>query len=190
MVFILFAWSIQPAVSITSAITLALVCMAAWGLNLISLPGNWIAIASLAIYVWLGPDEGRLAIGWPTLAAAFALGVGGEVIELFAAAAGAKRAGASRRSTVFALIGSFVGAITGAVVGIPIPAIGSILAAVLFGGAGATLGAMYGEWSDGRPWRESWAVGHAAFWGRTMGMFGKMAAGFAMVVLVLIALCV
>ena len=92
--------------------------------------------------------------------------------------------------SVLLLIGSFIGAITGAIVGIPIPAVGSILAAILFGGTGAMIGAMYGEWSDGRPWRESWAVGHAAFWGRTFGMLGKLAAGVAIVLLVVFSLLV
>lgn len=182
------AWSFQPAWVFAWAVLLAFTCLAAWGLNLVALPGNWIAIAALALYVWLGPGEGRAAIGMAVLLTAFVLALVGEAIEFAAAALGAKRAGASRRSTILALLGSVIGAIVGAVVGIPIPAVGSILAAVLFGGAGATIGAMYGEWSQGRPWRESWAVGHAAFWGRTAGMLGKLAAGLAIVLLVIIAL--
>lgn len=183
-----FAWSFQPAGVILWALLLVVTCLVAWGLNLVSLPGNWVAIAALALYVWLGPEDGRAAVGLAVLLAAFVLALLGEAIEFAAAAVGAKRAGASRRSTLFALLGSMAGAIVGAVVGIPIPAIGSLLAAVLFGGAGATIGAMYGEWSEGRPWRENWAVGHAAFWGRTVGMLGKLAAGLVIVLLVIIAL--
>ncbi len=185
-----FAWSFDPVLTFGWAIVLALTCMAAWALNLLALPGNWVAIGAVAVYVWLGPNDGRAAIGISVLAVAFVIALLGEAIELIAAATGAKRAGASRRSTIFALIGSFIGAIAGAIVGIPIPAVGSILAAILFGGTGATIGAMYGEWSDGRPWRESWAVGHAAFWGRTFGMLGKLAAGVAIVLLVIFALLV
>ena len=73
----------------------------------------------------------------------------------------------------------------GAVVGIPVPVIGSILAAILFGGIGAAAGAFYGEWTDGRAWRESWTIGHAAFWGRTFGVFGKIAAGMIIVAIAL-----
>jgi len=185
-----FVWSLDPALTFGWAVVLGLTCMVAWALNLLALPGNWVSIGAIAIYVWLGPDDGRAAIGISVLVGAFLLALLGEAIELIAAAMGAKRAGASRRSTLFALIGSFIGAIVGAIVGIPIPAFGSILAAILFGGAGATVGAMYGEWSDGRPWRESWAVGHAAFWGRTFGMLGKLAAGVAIVLLVILALLV
>ncbi len=167
---------------------LVVVCGVAWALNLVALPGNWLATGILALYVWLGPAEGRASIGLTVLTVAFGLALLGEAIEFLAAAMGAKRAGASRRSTMFALLGSFAGALIGAFVGIPVPAIGSLLAAILFGGMGAAIGATYGEWSDGRPWRESWAVGHAAFWGRTFGMFGKLTAGLAIVVLVVIAL--
>ena len=185
-----YAWSFQPAFVFAWAALLAIICIIAWGANLVALPGNWIAIAAVAIYVWLGPEDGRAAISVVTLSIGFLLALMGEAIELVAAAMGAKRAGASRRSTLFALIGSMVGAIVGAVVGIPIPAVGSILAAILFGGAGAMAGAMYGELSDGRPWQESWAVGHAAFWGRTFGMLGKLSAGFIIVVLVIVSLVV
>ncbi len=185
---LLFSWSLEPLLPFVWGISLIIACLAAWGLNLIALPGNWVATGLLAIYVWLGPDSGRASIGFFVLIAAFLMAAVGEVIELLAAAMGAKRAGASRRSTFFALLGSFVGAIIGAFVGIPIPAIGSIIAAIVFSGAGATVGAMYGEWSDGRPWKESWAVGHAAFWGRTFGMLGKLSAGMAILFLICIAL--
>jgi len=185
-----FNWSFEPAITVAWAALLAITCVVAWGLNLVALPGNWIAVGSLALYVWLGPQESRAQIHWPVMLTVFVLALAGEAIELAAAAVGAKRAGASRRSTLFALIGSMIGAIVGAIVGIPIPAVGSILAAILFGGAGATVGAVYGEWSDGRPWRESWAVGHAAFWGRTFGMIGKLAAGLVIVVLILVSLVV
>ncbi|QDT02937.1 hypothetical protein K227x_13160 [Rubripirellula lacrimiformis] len=172
-----------PTGTFLLAFLLILMCLIAWGANLISLPGNWIAVAMLAAYAWLGPESGRSAIGYPAVAAAFVLALLGEVFEFAAGAVGAQKAGASRRSTIFAMIGSMVGAIGGAVVGIPVPVIGPILAAILFGGLGATAGAMYGEWTDGRNWRESWTIGHAAFWGRTFGTLGKFMAGLAIVVI-------
>lgn len=186
----LAAWSLMPAFSVLWAFVLASFVVFAWSLNLVSLPGNWLAIGATAVYVWLGPSEGRMMIGVQTLVIVFVTGIVGEIAEFFAAAAGAQRAGASRRSTVLALIGSIAGAIFGAIVGIPIPAVGSIIAAVLFGGLGATAGAMLGEWSDGKTWRDSWAVGHAAFWGRTIGMFAKLGAGLLVVTVVLVALVV
>ncbi len=160
-------------------------CM--WLLNLVSLPGNWAMVAMLTLYVWLGPDEGRMSVGIAAIVVAFLLAIAGEIVELIAGAMGAKRAGASRRSTLFALLGSTVGAIAGAIIGVPIPAVGSIIAAVLFGGMGACLGAVYGEWTDGKAWKDSWAVGHAAFWGRTFGLLGKLSIGFLIWLWLLIA---
>ncbi|MEM6365810.1 MAG: DUF456 domain-containing protein, partial [Planctomycetota bacterium] len=151
------------------AILLVVGCVAAWLSNLIALPGNWLAIAFMALYVWMGPeqDSGRTAISINAVVAAFGLGLLGEILEFAASAVGARRAGGSRRATVYAILGSVLGAIAGGIIGIPIPVLGSVLAAILFGGLGATCGAVWAEWSDGRPWQESWRVGQAAFWGRT-----------------------
>lgn len=174
---------LEPTSSVMVAVVLVLLCVVAWAANLIALPGNWISVAMLALYAWLGPDEGRLAIGGVAVGTALVLALAGELIEFAAAAFGAKRAGASRRATLYAVIGSMCGAILGAIVGVPVPVIGSVLAAILFAGVGATAGAMYGEWTDGRSWRESWPIGHAAFWGRTFGTLGKVIAGLGIVVI-------
>jgi uncharacterized protein YqgC (DUF456 family) len=135
----------------------------------------------LALYAWIGPADSRAAISYTAVTAAFAVALIGELIEFVAGAAGAKRAGASRRATVFAVVGSIVGAVSGAIVGIPVPVLGPLLAAILFGGLGAAAGAMYAEWTDGRPWRESWTIGQAAFWGRTVGVIGKFGVGLVIV---------
>ncbi len=180
-----FGW-LGPTGAVLTAILLVVFCVIAWGLNLITLPGNWISVAAMALYAWLGPSEGRLAIGTATLSAAFLFALIGEIVEFAAGALGAQKAGASRRSTILAVVGSMAGALIGAFVGIPIPIVGPILAAILFGGVGATAGAIYGEWTDGRSWQESWSVGHAAFWGRTFGTLGKFMAGLAVVLAALI----
>ncbi len=180
-----WAW-VEPTTTVAIAIAVVFLCILAWGTNLIALPGNWISVAILALYVWLGPGEGRAAIGGIALAVAFGCALIGEVTEFIASALGAKRAGASRKSTIYAVIGSMIGAITGGLMGVPIPIIGSVLAAILFGGIGATAGAMYGEWTDGKSWKESWAIGHAAFWGRTFGTLGKVSFGFGIVLIAVV----
>jgi uncharacterized protein YqgC (DUF456 family) len=162
----------------------------AWCLNLIALPGNWISVALLAGYAWLGPQDSRVSIGYLPVIAAGLCALVGEVLEFLASAVGAKRAGASRRSTLYALIGSFAGAILGALVGLPVPVIGPVLAAILFAGFGATAGAMYGEWTDGRPWKENWNIGHAAFWGRTFGTLGKFSAGLVIFLIAAVSIVV
>ncbi|QEG38786.1 DUF456 domain-containing protein [Roseimaritima ulvae] len=180
----------STTIEITWAVGLLLICTVGWGLNLIALPGNWFAVATVALYAWLGPEEGRVAVGWGVLAAVFVCALVGELLEFAAAAMGAQRAGASRRSTMLAIVGSMVGAVLGAVVGLPfIPVLGPVVAAVLFGALGATAGAMLGEWSDGKSWRESWPIGHAAFWGRLLGTVGKILAGLAILVVILLAVC-
>jgi uncharacterized protein YqgC (DUF456 family) len=183
------AW-FEPTGTAMVAILLVFLCIIAWGTNLIALPGNWFSVALVAIYAWLGPQDSRAAIGYVAVIAAFLFALAGEIIEFIAAAMGAQRAGASRKSTFYAVIGSMVGALSGAVIGVPVPVIGSILAAILFGGIGATIGAMYGEWSDGRSWRENWTIGHAAFWGRTFGTVGKISTGLIIVLIAIGAVIV
>ena len=160
-------WALSAG-SVFVAVGLVVLCAASWATNLIAMPGNWISIA----------------IAGSTVLIAFILALVGELIEFVAGAFGAQRAGASRRATIYAMLGSIGGAIVGALIGLPVPVVGSVLAAILFGGLGATAGAMYGHWSDGQPWRESWTIGHAAFWGRLCGTLGKIIVGAVMVTLV------
>ena len=178
----------DSASGVLMATAMILLSALAWAGNLIALPGNWIMVFLLAGFAWLGPQEGRLDIGIGTVMFATAVALAGEIIEFAASAMGARRAGASRRSTTYAVLGSFAGALIGAIVGVPIPIIGPIIAAVLFAGLGAMGGAIYGERSEGREWSETWAVGHAAFWGRTFGTFGKIFAG--LVIMMITALSV
>ena len=183
------SWSewLEPTFVVLMAFTLVVGCVAAWLTNLVALPGNWICVLLMAFYAWLGPAEGRVAIGYGAVLAGFAFALLGELFEFLAGALGAQRAGASRKSTLYSILGSIAGAMTGALVGVPVPVIGSVIAAILFGGIGAAAGAMYGEWSDGRKWKENWVVGHATFWGRTIGTMGKITAGLVIVAIVIAA---
>lgn len=180
------AW-LESANSILLGMGIVLLNAIAWTANLVALPGNWIMVLLLTCFVWFGPKEGRIAIGIGPLIAAIAIAILGELVEFAASALGAKRAGASRRSITYAVLGSFVGAFAGAVVGIPIPIVGPIIAAILFAGLGAMAGAIYGERYEGKEWKETWEIGQAAFWGRTFGTFGKISAGFAIVTLTAIS---
>lgn len=169
---------------------LVVTCIVAWLLNLVALPGNWLAVLAMGVYAWLGPESGRAHVGMVPLGLAFLAAVVGEIVEFAAGAVGASRAGASRRGTIMAIAGSMVGAIVGGIIGLPIPVLGPVLAALLFGGLGATAGAMLAEWSDGKPWRENWRIGHAAFWGRTTGTFGKMLVGLVVLLICIVSVLV
>lgn len=179
--------SIDSVGTVGIALTIILLSAVAWAGNLVALPGNWIMVLLLGSFAWLGPQTGRTEIGFSTVAVAAMLAIVGEAVEFAASALGARRAGASRKSTTYAVLGSFGGALLGALVGVPIPIIGPIIAAILFAGLGAMAGAIYGERSEGKAWQETWAVGQAAFWGRTLGTFGKIAAGFAILALTIIS---
>ena len=183
------AW-LEPTGTFLIAITMVLLCMIAWAGNLIALPGTWVAVLVLLVYALVGPETGHASIGYIPVLAAFCFALLGEGFEFVAAALGAQKAGASRKATLLAMIGSMIGAILGAIVGLPVPIVGQVLAAILFGGLGATLGAMLGEWSNGSSWRESLPIGHAAFWGRTIGTLGKVAAGAVIVVIAMISVAV
>ena len=75
----------------------------------------------------------------------------------------------------------------GMFVGLPIPFIGSAIAAVLFASLGAMAGAVMGENSQGRDVNHSWRIGKAAFLSRLFGTLGKTAIGAAMVAIAAVA---
>lgn len=172
------------------ACILVVASTASWLTNLIALPGNWISVLLTLFYCWMGPRSGRLSIDLSTVLVIFGLAVFGELIEFVSGALGAKKAGASKKSTLYSILGSMGGAMVGAVVGVPIPVVGSIVAALLFGGVGAAAGAMYGEFNDGRQWKENWMIGHATFWGRTFGTLGKFLVGSVIVSIILLAVSI
>ncbi|MEM9644532.1 MAG: DUF456 domain-containing protein [Planctomycetota bacterium] len=183
-------WSWWGVGGVLIAVLLVSACVVVWAANLLALPGNWGIVALASCYAWLGPEEGRFGMGAGAVGALFLLGLLGEGLEFVAGALGASRAGASRRATIYSIGGSMIGALGGAFVGIPIPLIGPILAALLFGGLGATAGAIYAEATDGKPWRESWVIGRSAFVGRTLGTAAKSLVGLVMVLGVVIAVLV
>jgi uncharacterized protein YqgC (DUF456 family) len=157
-------------------------------LNLFGLPGNWINLVALSVYVYFTPEGQRPSISWWVVAVVLVLAILGEIVEFAAGAVGAAKVGGSRRSAALAILGSFIGGIAGALIGVPIPIIGSVIAILLFASAGALVGAMLGEWWKGRDWEACRQVGHAAFWGRLFGTFGKFSVGALIVLVALVSL--
>jgi hypothetical protein len=164
-----------------------LLCVA-WFTNLFGLPGNWLMLACSVLYWLLMPSGERASIGLVLLVVLAALAMLGEFVELAAGSAGVSKAGGSRRSAIYAIGGSIGGAMVGFVVGVPIPLIGSVVGSLLFGSFGAMAGAIYGERSAGKRWRDTLHVGKAAFWGRAMGTAAKMGVGLAMIGAALVGL--
>jgi uncharacterized protein YqgC (DUF456 family) len=163
------------------AILLVLGNLGAWCLTVLQLPGNWLIVLLTALAAWLMPQETRFSISWLTAGIVFGLAVIGEVLELGAGVAVAKKQGASRRAVWLALLGGIAGALFGAGGGSFVPVLGTLIG-ILFGGAGgAFLGAYLGETWKGRSEEQAIAVGSAVAIGRTLGVLGKMVVGIVMV---------
>ncbi|HWR03944.1 MAG TPA: DUF456 domain-containing protein [Humidesulfovibrio sp.] len=152
---------------------LGLVLFALLWLNLLSLPGNWLMLGVLALFVWLGP-EGRMT--WTFVGCMGLLALVGEAIEFAAQLIGGKRGGASGAGNFGGIVGSIAGAVLGAPFGL---------------GLGSIAGALFGAWvgcfaverlrqeSSHKAAQAAWG----AFWGRGLGLVGKAAAGAAIIVM-------
>ena len=154
-------------------------------LNLLMLPGNWIMVASLCLFLLIAgnPDTGP---DWVTLLIVTTLAAAGEIIELFAGSAKAARAGATRRSILISLVASFVLSIAGTFV-VPIPIAGTALGAIGGAAVGAFAGAWIGEmWGGSKP-DQRVRISQAAMSGRLLGMMIKLAIGAAIFVTQLVS---
>jgi hypothetical protein len=172
------------------AFLLVAVLLFCWALTVFGMPGNWLMVATAAVYVYFLPATSPVAIDWKIVVSLLVLAGLGELLELLAGAAGAAKAGASRRSALLALVGSTLGGLLGVFVGMPIPLVGSIVAALLFAGLGAMAGAVLGEIWVGNRGDATWQIGKAAFWGRILGTLSKMLVGAVMLAVVIVALIV
>jgi hypothetical protein len=152
--------------------------------NAFALPGNWLIVGLAALFAFAFPvSEGR-GVHWLTVGVAAGLAVVGEVVEVAAGAAGAKRSGASRRAMLLAVLGTMVGSVLGAFVAIPIPIVGPMIGAIGGGALGAFAGAYVGETALGRSTQQSLAVGQGALIGRLLGTAGKLLIGVIIFVMI------
>ncbi len=151
-------------------ILLILLCLGGIFLAALQLPGNWLILAGAigydAIYHWQ-------RLGWKWLAALGLLALVGEAAELFASATVARRAGASRRAGIGALIGGFAGMI---LLSIPVPILGTIAGGLI----GCFAGALVMELTLHDDLSKSTRVGFFATIGRLFGLFAKLACSVAM----------
>ena len=136
--------------------------------TILQLPGNWIMVLLACGLSRWGPEPAMFS-PWLLIGIAI-VALGAELLEMAAGAAGARRAGGSRRGAFLALIGSLAGGILGTFI---VPLIGSIIGACI----GAFLGALIGEISGGRALKESLHSGKGAAKGRLAGMAIKLGAG-------------
>ncbi len=105
-------------------------------LTLFALPGNWLIVITTAIFAYWRADDQPFSVY--TIAAIVILAFIGELFEFFAGIGGAKKAGATSKGALGALLGAIIGAIV-ATPAIPIPILGTLI--------GACIGAGIGTWA-------------------------------------------
>ena len=145
-----------------------------------ALPGNWLMVATAAIFAWLGPGEEIFSIY--TLIAITLLALLGEVVEFFAGAGGAKKAGAGIKGAIGAICGAIIGALLGTIF-IPVLVLGTLLGSCF----GAGLGAWIAELAGGRRMRHSARSGIGAGLGQFLGVSAKFAIGILIWLIISIA---
>jgi uncharacterized protein YqgC (DUF456 family) len=156
------AWLLLTLLIILSLVGIALAAL--------QLPGTWLILLAAVGYDALH-DWNR--IGWKWLAALGVVALVAEALELLASAVVAKKAGASRRAAIGALVGGLAGML---LFSIPVPVIGTIIGGLVgcFVGALAMELTVRGDISTGTK------VGIFATLGRIAGMLLKTAAAMTM----------
>lgn len=143
----------------TLAIVLIVVGMV--GIVMPAVPGTWLIFGGLVLAAW-ADDFTRVGV-W-TLVVIGVIAAASYTIDFVAAAAGAKKLGASKR----AMVGAALGTLAGLVFGLP----GLIV--------GPFVGAVLGELSMDRDWKKAGRAGVAAWIGFAVGTALKIGMAFAM----------
>lgn len=154
---------------------LLLVCLlAGLAILFVNMPGLWLMVLAAMVYAIITPP-----LEWHRMKMLFVLmglALVAEVIDFFAAGAGAKRAGGTRRGLWGAIIGGIVGAIVGSIV---LPVLLTLVGVCI----GTFLGAFFGEVSGGKEIGQSVRIGAHATAGRLAGTVLKLAFGCVMLVI-------
>ncbi len=143
-----------------------------------ALPGNWLIVITTSLFAWWRWQDGVFSPC--TLIVIAILALIGELVEFFAAAGGAKKAGATLLASVAAIIGALVGAVIGTFV---LPLLGTIIGACL----GAGLTATIVEMATGKTPDASIRSGVGASVGHLFGSTAKLAIGVIIWLIVAIA---
>lgn len=164
----------------TSLAAAIVILMSGLGIALaaLTLPGAWVALLAAVICKLWRPE----LIEWSTIGVGAGIALAGEIIEIFASAAGAARAGGSRRGAIGAVVGSLLGAIVGAPF---LLLVGAIIGAVLGAGVGAVIAE---RGFAGRTWRDSARIGTGAAIGRFWASVVKV--GLAAVIALILTIAV
>jgi uncharacterized protein len=146
-----------------------------WLMTVATLPGLWVMVVATIAY---GALTGWIYFGVKTVLVLTAIGVVAELVEMLAGGAGAKRAGASKRGMLGAVVGGLLGAVFLSIL-IPIFPIGTIIGAC----AGSMLGASLVEIALGQELSRSMRIGIGAAKGRLIGIMSKLVFGLIIFVI-------
>jgi uncharacterized protein len=152
-------------------LAVVLIVVGVAGTVLPALPGPILVFAGVALAAWID-DFARIKIG--TLVVLGVLTVAAWVTDYVAAAAGAKKAGASRQAIVGAAVGTVVGVFTGLLGLIFMPLVGAAI----------------GEYLAQRDALRAGRVGVATWLGMVVGTVAKVAIVFLMVGIFVAALLI
>ena len=150
-------------------VSLVVLSLSGIALAVVQLPGTWVILITAAAYDWYFDWQ---RIGWKWLAGLAVLAVAAEVVDSLASMVAARRAGASRRAAVGALVGGFAGMI---LLSLPVPVIGTVVGGML----GCFLGALGAELTKRDDLVAGARVGLFATIGRVIGLAAKTAAAVA-----------
>ncbi len=146
---------------------------------LLQLPGLWLMLLLAGGYVW-ATDGKHMGIG--AFIIMLLIAIAAEIIETFAAAHGAKRAGAGKTAMALSIVGAIIGGIFLSFL-VPVPVLGTLVGVCL----GAFIGAAGGEAIRGGDANQSMKSGLGAAAGRLVGTVVKLGLGFVMVLVAAIA---
>lgn len=141
-------------------------------LNILSLPGNWVAVILLVLWAWLAPPTGISVL---YLIVIIVLALAGEVLEFLLQLRGAKKYGSSSKGTFAGLVGAFIGALLGAPI---LFGLGALPGALL----GAFVGCLIMELIGGRPIAEAKRAAWGALTGKFSGIILKITIGLTILV--------
>jgi hypothetical protein len=137
----------------------------------LGLPGLWVMVLGVLAYGWLTAFQ---SVGVWTIAVVLGLAFLGEIIETWAGFKLAQRYGGSRR----AAWGAFLGGLAGAVMGVPVPLVGSVLGAFV----GSLVGAVLFEFLASRRADVALKAGKGAVLGRAVAAAAKTGIGVVIAV--------
>ena len=148
-------------------------------IQILSLPGNWLAVILVIIWKFIGPASSTLELSWTFILLLIALAAVGEAMEWLLQLKVGKKFGSSFKGNV----GGIIGAIVGAILFLPLFfGFGALLGALV----GAYLGCLAAELLQGREGKIARKAAWGAFLGKFLGLGLKLGLGATIIWLTIV----